>query len=646
MKKVIAVCLILSFSLSTFSQGPQSVIDSLLLRIDTMDAKGKVGAHIEIATHYQFLPGGFDSTTVHAQRALEISEKQDFAGGMQMAYYYLGMAAWYGKEDFDLAKSYFHKVKEMMVKNNNIEQAYQIDNAIGTLEIMEGNYEDALTILQNAYYEAEKYGDYDILSIISTNLGIIYNSTNDTLNAIKINESALGHVEKSTTPDKEITRVGILTNLADLYLRTGQLEKMQDVLKKARIKTDSMKMFRLEARLAIAEVKYMDKIGEKEKLYAYVNTKLPLFEKNVGYDRAMYSSLLYYKGRGHAEKGEVKETKKIIQKLKSYLGTTNMTHEENLLQRIYDLSGIIGEYEDAYKYLDRYKILSDSLLDAKQKEKILALDRKYELEKKENEIERKKVENLNLKRNNSLLISGILGLALIGLLSYLWYYRRRQQEAAKINQIEQKMLSLQMNPHFIFNAISSIQNYLFDEGDANKAIRHLSTFATLMRQMLENSRERFIPLEEEVEFLQNYLDLQKLRFDDKFTYEINISEDIDPTTLSIPPLLTQPFIENAIDHGKIYLVEKGLLKINIFKHIGDLVIQIVDNGVGIDNDRKNDDKDKPLIIKKKSLSIAITNERLHLLSKLMKKKFHLEVKPNEAGRGTTVNLNVPSVSLD
>ncbi len=199
-----------------------------------------------------------------------------------------------------------------------------------------------------------------------------------------------------------------------------------------------------------------------------------------------------------------------------------------------------------------------------------------------------------------------------------------------------------MNPHFIFNAISSIQNYLFDEGDSKKAIQHLSTFATLMRQMLENSRERFIPLEEEIEFLQNYLNLQKLRFDEKFSYKINISDDINSGTLSIPPLLTQPFIENAIDHGKIYLAKNGLLKINIFKHKGDLVIQIVDNGVGIDNKNAND---QPLVIKKKSLSIAITNERLRLLSKLMKNKFHLEIKPNETGQGTTVNLNVPTISL-
>ncbi len=263
----------------------------------------------------------------------------------------------------------------------------------------------------------KKNEDYDLLSVICSNLGIIYNSTNDTLNAIKINESALVHSAKSKAPDKEISGVGILVNLADLYLRTNQLDKTKDILKKARAKVDSLKMFRLEAMLTIAEINYMDKLGLKKELYDFVAKKLPLFESNVGYDISMYTPLLYFKGREHAEKGQTNETKKIINKLKSYLGTTNFIHEQNLLHRIYDLSATIGEYKDAYLYFDKFKILNDSLLDVKQKEKILSLDRKYQLEKKENEIERKKVEKL--KKNNGFLFSGILGLALIGLLSYL-----------------------------------------------------------------------------------------------------------------------------------------------------------------------------------------------------------------------------------
>ncbi|MDF1695160.1 MAG: histidine kinase [Saprospiraceae bacterium] len=645
MRILINICLLVGWSALCCGQSPRYIIDSVFVTLENLEAEQKADAHLTIATHYQFLPNAYDSLLMHAQIALDLSEELDYMKGKQRANYYLAMGTWYGKEDFDLAKEYFLTTKELVIEANETERIPSINNAIASLDMMQGKYEEALSQYQEAYDVALDIEDYETVAIISTNMAIIYNNTNDTLNAIKINESALDYLAKTNSPQTDLSTVGIYINLADLYRRTKQMEKNDVVIKKARLMVDSMKMFNLEARLTLAEALTLDEKGKEEELYAFVNKKLPLINETEGKDREIYAFLLYFKGKGLASQQKTDEVQQIIKQLKSRLDGTNVLHKKNLYQFIYDLSERIEDYKNAYFHLDKLKTLNDSLLSVEQKEKILTMERKFELVKKDKEIEEKKVENLELKRNNGFLLSGILGLAVVGLLGYFWHYRKRQKEIAKVNQIEQKMLSLQMNPHFIFNAISSIQNYLFDEGDSKKAIHHLSTFATLMRQMLENSRERFIPLEEEIEFLKNYLNLQKLRFDEKFQYEINIAADIDPTYLSIPPLLTQPFIENAIDHGKIYLVENGLLKINIFKQKGDLVIQIVDNGVGIDNlDEENGQS--PLLIKKKSLSITITNERLHLLSKLMKRKFHLEIKPNESGNGTIVNLNVPSVALN
>ena len=634
--------ILMGFNLS--AQNHQMIIDSLLARVDTMDVRNKAMAHIEIAIQYQFIHGGFEQLEVHAEKALKISEEHDLHGGKLMAYYYLAMAASQGREDFEAAKMYYEKIKETLIELKNFKKIPDIDNAIGANEINRGNYEEALLALQEAYDGALKYEDYGTLSRISTNLGIVYNNTNDTLNAIKINEKALEFLSKQKSHQNDVSRVAVFLNLSDLYRRTDQLKKTEEILTKTRKLVDSLKIFRLDARLILAEAQLLDAQDKKQQLYDLVDQKLHLFESNTGYDRKTYTSLLFFKGRQAAENGDVKTVKKVIQTFKDHLEGTNIGHQNNLLQAIYDLSERIGEYKDAFIYLDRYKVLNDSLLNAKQKEKILALERRYQLEQKDRQIEQNTIENLQLKKDNGVLLAGLLGFLILALLAYIWYHRKRQKEAEKINQIEQKMLSLQMNPHFIFNAISSIQNFLFDEGDSKKAIHHLSTFASLMRQILENSRERFIPLEEEIEFLRNYLNLQKLRFDNQFDYEINIAEDIDPETISIPPLLTQPFVENAIDHGKIYMVNKGMVKINIKKDKGDLIIQIVDNGYGLDS--KDGDNTKPLVIKKKSLSISITNERLLLLSRLMKKKFFLEVKPNESGKGTIVNLNIPSVSLN
>ncbi len=646
MKKFALIVLLFSCSIISIAQGSREKIDSLLNIVESLDGKSKVDVHIELASKYQYVRNGLDSLKLHTKKALELSEKINYISGLQSSYYYLGKAAFLGREDFALAKQHFLKARTLMLENEDFAKIHEINNAIGTIEIMQGNYKEALLTLQEAYEGATKYEDFESLSMISTNLGLIYNNIKDTLNSIKIHESAIKHLAKTEPPQRDITSVNVYLNLASLYRKSNQMNKMDSVLKNARALVDDLKIFSLEARLSSVEAQVMDAKGEYKRLYEFVNKKLPIFEKTEGFDRGIYTTLLYYKGRGNAEEGNYNDVNRVIKILKEFLGKSNSNHEKNLLHSIYHLSELIGNYKDAYKHLEHYNTLNDSLLSIEQKETVLVLQEKYNSEKKDKEIEKKKVENLKLKKNNSLLLSGVLGLITIALLSYLWYYRRRQKEIDRINQIEQKMLSLQMNPHFIFNAISSIQNYLFDEGDSKKAIHHLSTFANLMRQMLENSRERFIPLEEELEFLKNYLNLQKLRFDEKFNYEIKISDDIDPNTLSIPPLLTQPFIENAIDHGKIYLVENGFLKINIYKESGDLVVQIMDNGVGLGKTDDNNDGNKPLVIKKKSLSIAITNERLQLLSKLMKKKFNLEIKSNESGTGTVVNLNIPSVSLN
>ncbi len=627
------------------AQKPQIIIDSLLMVLDSMQPEEKAYNHVEIAMHYQFVLEGYDSVLIYANKALAMAQKNDWQAIEIRALYFLGMAEWDGNQDFEKAKYYFDKVKLLLIETEDFHRVHILDNVIATVSMVQGRYSDALLELQTALDGALKYNDFETMSIISANMGMIYNLNSDTISAIQISEEALEYLDTVSSPQAYITKIDIRIMLAELYLETNQIQKTIDLLKTSRTMVDSLNMFVPEAKQSLAEAKLLDKQKKYTELYLMVNEKLPLFEKMEGFDVENYTAFVYFRGRELGEKGDYPGATEVINNLKKALVNTSTIHKKKLLRYIPELSGLIGAYKDAYFFLQKYNQLNDSLTGLDQKRIVLDLKNKYETEKKEREIEQNKIENLELKKNNGILLSTLLGLLVMSLVSYIWYYRRRQTEMAKINRIEQKMLSLQMNPHFIFNAISSIQNYLFEEGDSKKAIQHLSTFATLMRQILENSRERFIPLEEEIEFIQNYLNLQKLRFDEKFKYEINISENIDTRTICIPPLLTQPFIENAIDHGMLYSVKDGLLKINIFKQKGDLIIQIVDNGVGIDSENDKDN-DGSLVIKKKSLSIAITTERLHLLSKLMKKKFHLEVRPNEAGRGTTVNLNVPAISLN
>jgi sensor histidine kinase YesM len=190
-------------------------------------------------------------------------------------------------------------------------------------------------------------------------------------------------------------------------------------------------------------------------------------------------------------------------------------------------------------------------------------------------------------------------------------FMRHEIEQKKLDneQLNQRLLRTQMNPHFIFNSLTSIQNYLF-ENEPQKTAVYLSKFAKLMRQILESSREDFIPLEKEIQTLENYLQLQKMRFGDKLNYQIQVSPEINPEEVRIPPMFAQPFIENSLEHGILHRAEEGFIQID-FKQAGNMIVLAVeDNGVGLAQSKTLRSE-----IKKeyKSLATQITQERLSLL---------------------------------
>ena len=219
------------------------------------------------------------------------------------------------------------------------------------------------------------------------------------------------------------------------------------------------------------------------------------------------------------------------------------------------------------------------------------------------------------------LIFKILLLFSVMALSYaIYWYRSRQillREVQKrklqatemrAQKAELDALRGQMNPHFVYNALNSIQNYIY-KGDEENANYYLSSFSKLMRNSLEMSKLELITIKEELRFLNNYLELEKMRFEDKFDYSFLYDNKLD-TSLKIPPLLIQPLVENSIKHGFKNIDYYGNIIINIKPEADHLVIRIVDNGNGI-NKNKNVSS---ILNKHKSLSIQIINERLGIIN--------------------------------
>lgn len=239
----------------------------------------------------------------------------------------------------------------------------------------------------------------------------------------------------------------------------------------------------------------------------------------------------------------------------------------------------------------------------------------------------------NVRRQKWVIYSLIFGLILLGLTTF-FFYRSNQQQKLANNLLALKSLRSQMNPHFIFNALNSVNNYIA-KSDERSANRYLSDFSTLMRSVLENSEEDFIPLSKELELLELYVKLEHSRFPDKFDYKVKLDEHIDVAAFQIPPMLLQPYIENAIWHGLRYREEKGYLNIDLRQKDKDtIVITITDNGIG----RKKSAQLKTQSQKKqKSKGMGNIKKRVAILNDMYKDKVDVRISDLETnGTGTKV----------
>ncbi len=240
--------------------------------------------------------------------------------------------------------------------------------------------------------------------------------------------------------------------------------------------------------------------------------------------------------------------------------------------------------------------------------------------------------------------------AVIGILSSIsvWLYRRRihnlehQLELDRqVETLKLQSLRAQMNPHFIFNSMNSIQHFI-NSNEKRQANRFLSKFASLMRLTLDHSKQGLIKLGSDLQSIEVYMDLEQMRFEGKFTYSIEVDEQIDEDLVLVPPMLMQPFVENSIIHGFSKIDYQGLINIRITPENDTLQIVITDNGVGrsVAEERKASRKTSL----HKSAALNISNERIHALAQMYKQNLTIEIKDltNEHGPcGTAVHIRVP-----
>ena len=404
------------------------------------------------------------------------------------------------------------------------------------------------------------------------------------------NLNAAYKISKKEAPQQALE---INQRLANLYVENKKFDKAIEAKKKV-MKEDFVKDDSQEK---------VNQIQELADIYIKKNDK----EEAVTLLKNAYGIAL--------DKGHTLEAQRSVKKLDSLYNISGNTDASVSLYR--DFLGKLPDLVSKDRSLVDNKILEDT------EQRISQLEKEREL--KDELIRKKNVFNY-----------GLIGalILLTGLIIFI--FRTLKKVQTKNKKIALQSLRREMNPHFIFNSLNSVNHFIATNNEL-EANQYLTKFSKLMRGVMENSTEDFIPFQQELDLLQNYLALEKTRFADKFDYEVDVDENLNVHSQQVPGMLVQPFLENAIWHGLRYRTEKGFLKLSFEKEEQYLKVTIEDNGIGIEESKKQKTQHQKT---REGRGMKNTLERIQLLNDLYKKNITCTVKDKENNSGVLVIIKI------
>lgn len=499
------------------------------------------------------------------------------------------------------------------------------------LESNEGNFENSA----HYYLEAIKYAEE---INYTRGISIAYNNIGDNYLKLKNYDKVLEYTWKAFELNKSIDEKrgqGInLEQIGQIYFLKKEYEKAIKYWNESMELVKDQKDLHILTQLQIDISKYYSVKGDYTRAISILNKTL---ESAIQSEELLLQTLTC-KAFAETFLNINKYDSALLYYNKAMTSVKKLGNPVELYDIYHQLSKIYYDhkkYDSAYHYLNLYKILSDSVIGDKSIAHIAYIQTKYESELKDKENKElktiQKTQSKKIYEKNTLLILVTIAL-LLALLSVFLIYRQSQIRKKQLSLEEEKnksihnqqitemeILSLrsQMNPHFLFNSLNSIRNYIL-KNEPQIASNYLANFASLMRKILDTTQQNIISIDEEVEMLKLYIELEQLRFSNKYTYNIFIEESIKKEDYSIPSMILQPFIENAIWHGLLHKEEGAHLQIN-FKELHnndyEILCEIIDNGIG-----RKASKEATLGIKKHiSKGIQITKDRLERLSKIKQK---------------------------
>lgn len=359
----------------------------------------------------------------------------------------------------------------------------------------------------------------------------------------------------------------------------------------------------------------------------------------VAKDKVEISKTLEAKGESNAALTEMEGAAKIAETLE------NPKEKANAFLTLADLYSRKGKNDQALSAYKKYSLAvaeSEMQMEDRLLKKEAFLDKQKSMDELTADVSLGKQEDTLYAATvfrQQLIIYGLIVIVLIaGVTSYMTYRSAKATKTA--NQLlALKSLRSQMNPHFIFNALNSVNQFIAQQ-DERTANKFLSEFSQLMRLVLDNSEQDFITLNKEQEMLALYLKLEHYRFRDKFEYEFEMDEGINNEGIELPPMLIQPYIENAVWHGLRYKETKGKLSVKFIRHENEIEVLVMDDGIG----RKKSNELKTINQRKhNSTGLKNIRERLQLINKVYRADYRVTIDDLAGDAGTMVRVHIPIV---
>ena len=654
----IVILLIYVLSVSVVKVVAQSEIDSLKTLLATTSGEDKLDLYGKICWRYLAI-SRLDIARQYADSMGLLATKLESKTGQFRTKYYYGTIARVGG-NYKEALNYYDEYVQYNVSVGDSSRIARVMYQIGAVQLRLGNYDQAL----KAYYRSlaidRKANDAYGAGITLNAIGIVHLETKKYKDAIREYLSALAIFDSV----REMSdKTDALVNLGNVYSALNDFEKAKQYYKEA-LAIDRQEDKKGGIALSLANVAFMfDKQKQYDSALRYHLMALAIREElSVKEDLARSLTGVGY---GYLQ---LKNYPRAEVYLNKALAFTKPLNEKPVLIDIYEYLSRLnfekGNYLKAYEYQQLRFLHKDSVLNEENNRQLNDLQAKYETEEKDQKItllsKENEVREKEAQRQAALKNAFIAGLILVSLLVILVIYIFRQrlknqfllssknEEIKEVNfkrqlsELEMKALRAQINPHFLFNCMNSINKMILN-GETENASQYLAKFSKLVRLILENAEGTSVSLENELALLESYIQLEELRFKGKIGYNISVDKSIEKDNTYLPSMVLQPFVENAIWHGLMHKEndQKGMINIDIKEEHDRLLCTIEDNGVGREKAQQLREKS---VFKNKSMGMKITEERLRLLSQESLEQLiritDLKDALNHA-LGTRVEINIP-----